>query len=155
MVTFADKAKQLGATSFTPCSKNETFRADGAKILWQPGVYQGNGSENRVNICIQSEEASEMLSGYEDCLEGNLCSVVKDCGNMYYVRAKMQWDKVHFFNAENERVSKPPTLAGYNCNVMFHIKGKWASHGQVGLSVEVTDIQLLEPEETDYKSPFL
>ena len=84
-----------------------------------------------------------------------MCSVIKDCGNFYYVRAKMQWDKVRFFNAENERVSKPHTLAGYNCNVMFHIKGKWASHGQVGLSVEVTDIQLLEPEETDYKSPFL
>ena len=60
-----------------------------------------------------------------------------------------------FFNVENERISKPPTLAGYNCNVLFHIKGKWASHGQVGLSVEVSDIQLLEPDEADYKSPFL
>ena len=153
-LTFADKAKQLGATSFTPCLKWQTFRVDDAKILFQPGVYQGNGTENRVNICIQSPEASEKLSQYEEYLEGNVSSCVKDT----HVRAKMQWDRIHFFDAANAAISPPSTLAGYRTNAIFNIKGKWASHGQVGLAVEVSDLQLLDSEnekEADYMSPFV
>ena len=154
---FADKAKQMGATAYTPCAKWETFRVDRGMILFEPGVYQGDGSENRVNVCVSSPEAVDCLQEFEKQLEGNVCSCVKERDNLLqHVKAKLIWDRIRFFNAENEKVSKPPKLSGYICNVIFAIKGRWASHGQTGLCLEVTDIQLLEPreQEYEYKSPF-
>ena len=156
-LTFADKAKQMGATSFTPCPKWTTFRVDNATILWEPGVYQGEGTENRVNCCVKSDEAVSKLLDSEKCIVGPaaVCSCVKGENELQHIKAKLSWDKIRFFDMENERVNKPPKLAGYCCNLIFNIKGKWASHGQVGLSLEVQDIQLVEPKELDYKSPFV
>ena len=152
---FADKAKQMGATLFTPCPKWKTFRVDNCTILWEPGVYQGEGTENRVNVCIQNDEAMAKLLDFEKCLSGSICSCVKGEDEQQHIKCKLIWDKIRFFDLTNERVNKPPKLAGYRCNLVFNIKGKWASHGQTGLSLEVSDIQLVEPQELDYKSPFM
>ena len=152
---FADKAKQVGATAYTPCPKWTSFRIDGATILYEPGVYQGDGTENRVNLCVRSEEGVERLLEYEESLTGSVCSCVKGEGETQHVKAKLLWDRIRFFDMSNARVSRPPTLRGFRCNLIFAIKGKWTSHGQTGLSVEVSDIQLLEPQEEDYKSPFI
>ena len=151
---FADKAKQMGATAFTPCPKWTTFRVDNCTILFEPGVYQGEGTENRVNVCVRSKEGVARLLDFEKCLSGSICSCVKGEDELQHIKAKLIWDKIRFFDMENERVNRPPKLAGYCCNLMFNIKGKWSSHGQVGLSLEVSDIQLVEPKELDYKSPF-
>ena len=152
---FADKAKQMGATSFTPLPKWESFRIDDAIILWEPGVYQGEGSENRVNICIKSDEGVAKLLEYEKSLSGSVCSCVKGEDEFQHIKAKLVWDKIRFFDVAHERVDKPPKLTGHSCNIIFNIKGKWASHGQGGLSLEVANIQLLEPKEPDTKSPFM
>ena len=154
-LTFADKAKQMGATSFTPCPKWTTFRVNDCIILWEPGVYQGEGTENRVNVCVKSEEAVSKILEFEKSLSGSICSCVKGEDEMQHIKAKLIWDKIRFFDLKNERVNKPSKLGGYCCNLMFNIKGKWASHGQVGLSLEVSDIQLVEPRELDYTSPFM
>ena len=151
---FSEKAKQMGSTAFTPLPKWESFRVNNCIVLYEPGVYQGEGTENRVNICVKSDEVISKILEFEKCLSGSICSCVKGEGELQHVKAKLIWDKVRFFDLENERVNKPPKLAGYLCNLMFNIKGKWASHGQVGLSLEVSDLQLVEPRELDYKSPF-
>ena len=153
-LVFADKGKQLGATLFTPCPKWEAFRLDDAKILWQPGVFGGDGTENRVNICFQSSEGEDKIHEYEKCLFGKICSCVKGDDGLRHIKAKMSWDKVRFYDVNNNKLLKPPTLAGYRCNVMFAIKGKWQASGQNGLSLEVTNIQLLEHTEEEHECPF-
>ena len=156
-LVFAEKAKQMGSTAFNPLPKWESFRVDNCTILWEPGVYQGEGTENRVNVCIRSDEVINKILEFEKCFVGpaTVCSCVKGEGELQHVKAKLIWDRIRFFDMGNERVNKPPKLSGYLCNLIFNIKGKWASHGQVGLSLEVSDIMLLEPKELDYKSPFL
>ena len=155
VLVFADKAKQMGGTSFTPLPKWESFRIDDCMILWEPGVYQGEGSENRVNICIKSDEGVAKILEYEKSLSGSVCSCVKGEDEFQHIKAKLVWDKIRFFDVAHERVDKPPKLTGHSCNIIFNIKGKWASHGQGGLSLEVANIQLLEPKEPDTKSPFM
>ena len=118
-------------------------------------MYQGEGTENRVNVCVKSEEAVSKVLDFEKCLSGSICSCVKGEDELQHIKAKLIWDKIRFFDMENERVNKPPKLGGCCCNLIFNIKGKWASHGQTGLSLEVSDIQLVEPKELDYKSPFM
>ena len=53
---FSEKAKQMGSTAFTPLPKWESFRVNNCLVLYEPGVYQGEGTENRVNICVKSDE---------------------------------------------------------------------------------------------------
>ena len=152
---FADKAKQMGGTNFTPLPKWESFRVDNATILWEPGVFAPEGGENRVNICIKSDEGVAKIQEYEKSLSGSICSCVKGEGDFEHIKAKLVWDKVRFFDVAHERVEKPPRLTGHSCNLIFNIKGKWASRSQNGLSLEVADIQLLAPKEVDTKSPFM
>ena len=154
VLVFADKAKQVGSTAYTPLPRWEVFRVDDATILYEPNVYQGDGTENRVNICISSPDLIAQMQMYEEELDGNVCTCIKEDKDPTHVKAKLFWDRVRFFDCNNERVDKPPRLAGYTCNVIFAIKGKWNSHGQHGLSLEVTDIQLIQPREQEYKSPF-
>ena len=82
-LTFAEKGKQMGATLFTPCPKWETFRVDDAKILWQPGVFGGNGDENRVNVCLQSPEGEARIQDFEKCLrnQGLRLTIRRDLSN--------------------------------------------------------------------------
>ena len=150
-LTFAEKSIQTGATCFTPLLKWECFEAKNATILYQPGVYGGDGSENRVNICISSEDSIQKLTNYEACLTGNKCSCIK--GN--HIKAKLSWDKVRFWDLTNERAEKPANLAGYRVNLVFCIKGRWNSMGQNGLVLECTDIQCIEARETETMCPFL
>ena len=150
-LTFAEKSIQTGATCFTPLLKWECFEAKDATILYQPGVYGGDGSENRVNICISSEHSNQKLMAYETCLTGNKCSCIKE----NHIKAKLSWDKVRFWDLTHERAEKPTKLAGYRVNIVFCIKGKWSSMGQNGLVLEVTDIQLIETRELETVSPCL
>ena len=151
-LTFADKAKVLGATSFFPC-KWESFRVDGCKILFEPNVYNGTGEENRVNVCIQNEQLIEKVLAYEEELTGPVSSAVK--GEMDHVKCKITWDKIRFYDLQAELTDRPQRLGGWTSNIVFVIKGKWVSHGQSGLSIEATDIQLVEAKQTAHKNPFL
>ena len=155
-LVFANSAKQMGATLFWPCPKWETFRVDDATILWEPGVYQGTGEENRVNVCVRSEELSDTIREMElGALAGNVCSCVKIANDSKHVKAKMSWDKVVFYDSACKQVGRPPALAGFNCNLVFVIKGKWACNGQAGLSLELTHCQLIQSVVKENKCPFL
>ena len=151
-LTFADKAKVLGATSFFPC-KFESFRVDGCTILFEPNVYNGTGDEPRVSACIQSEELIQKVLAYEEELTGPVSSAVK--GEMDHVKVKITWDKIRFYDLQPELTDRPQRLGGWTCNIVFVIKGKWVSHGQSVLSIEASDIQLVEAKEAVHKNPFL
>ena len=152
-LTFTEKAKQLGATSFFPCPQWVSFRIDNCKILFEPNVYNGTGDETRVNICFKSDELVQKVLEFEKQLSGSVSSAVKN--EMEHVKSKLAWDKVKFYDLTTEATTKPNKLAGYICNAVFVIKGKWVSHGQVGLSIETTDIQLIEAQDNERPNPFL
>ena len=153
VLVFADKAKQVGSTAYTPLPRWEVFRVNDATILYEPNVYQGDGTENRVNVCVSSPDLIAQMQMYEEDLDGNVCTCIKE-KDPIHVKAKLFWDRVRFFDLHNERVNRLPRLAGYTCNIVCTINGKWNSHAQQGLSVEVTDIQLIEAKDAEYKSPF-
>ena len=77
-LTFTEKAKQLGATSFFPCPQWVSFRIDNCKILFEPNVYNGTGDENRVNICFKSDELVQKVLEFEKQLPGSVSSAVKN-----------------------------------------------------------------------------
>ena len=154
-LVFANTGKQMGATYFTPCPKWEAFRVDDAKILWEPGVYQGDGTELRVNVCARSDELVERVLEFESVLKGKVCSCVKGEGELQHVKSKLSWDQIKFYDHNHNMIQRPAKLGGYMCNLMYAIKGKWASNGQNGLSLELTHCQILYANEMESKCPFL
>ena len=97
VLVFADKAKQVGSTAYTPLPRWEVFRVDDAMILYEPNVYQGDGTENRVNICISSPDLIAQMQEYEKELDGNVCTCIKE-KDPTHVKAKIFWDRVRFFD---------------------------------------------------------
>ena len=151
-LTFASQAlKQTDEAIFTPLLKWEQLRINKAFIVYEPGVFGGDGSESRVNICIKNDAAvAKILEIEQQNLSQPVCSCVKKADDdSGYIKAKIDVDKARFFNASHEKIEKPSRLIGLRCNVMLSIKGKWESRDQQGLSLLVTDIQVL-----DSVSPF-
>ena len=89
-LTFSDKPKQLGSTQFYPCPKWVSCRIDGCKILFEPNVFNGSGLEDRVSVCLQSDELVQKVLEYEKQLDGAVSSAVKE--NMNHVKAKLTWN---------------------------------------------------------------
>ena len=156
-LAFADTTKTIGPCVYRPLVKHESFQVDDATVKFEPGVFQGTGEENRVNICITSLKACEKVLELEKQLSGiPVCSAVKEKESMQqYVKCKLLWNKCRFFNIYHELVNKPPVLAGHQIRCVFSVKGSWTSHGQQGLSIEITDIQLIQAKTIEHKSPFL
>jgi hypothetical protein len=148
-LVFSSRAlQQTGEATFTPLLKWEQLRINKAFIVYEPGVFGGDGSEARVNICIKNDAAvAKILEMEEQNLSQPVSSCVKEADgedDSGYIKAKIDLDKARFFNASHEKIEKPSRLIGLCCNVMLSIKGKWESRGQQGLSLLVTDIQVLD-----------
>ena len=143
MLDMAKSSAKNGNVTFTACSANVQLRLENACIAWEPGIYGGDGSENRVNICFTATgEATQLVHAAEQELGGGmLCSCLKD-GN---IRCKVSMDKVRIYDASRNRVDKPYTWKGWNVNAVVVVRGTWATRTQVGLCLETTDIQLLQP----------
>ena len=69
-LTFASQAlKQTDEASFTPLLKWEQLRINKAFIVYEPGVFGGDGSESRVNICIKNDAVGKNLGNRTAKLE--------------------------------------------------------------------------------------
>jgi hypothetical protein len=149
MATWASTSRKNGNVTFTACTRENrpiTLRLAGSTILFEPSVYGGDGTELRRSICFKaSDSITQQLLEFEVGLTN---SCVKD----EVVKAKISMDKVRVWDQCNHRIEAPEQWRGHECNVVFHLRGKWETKSQSGLCLEVTDIQLLARVEPP--SPF-
>ena len=113
-----------------------------ATVVYEPSVYGGDGSEPRKNIVLSlAPEAAQPILELEACFdEKRLVSSMKD-GT---VKAKITMSSVRVYDSDKNLVDHPEKWRDCVVNAVIVIKGKWASKTQAGLSMEVTDLQILD-----------
>ena len=113
-----------------------------ACVVYEPSVYGGDGSEAKKNIVLTvSPEASQPIRDIEDTMDQNrLISVLKEDT----IKAKICFPGVYVYDNDKSPTENPTVWRDSIVNASILIKGRWASKTQTGLSLEVTDIQLLD-----------
>ena len=151
---WSDRSYKAGAVTFTACSPEErpgtenfTLKLENVRIPFEPSCFQGNGSETRLTMCF---------SGVDEKLRQQLAAIEKDIGattsclkNEDLLRCKIKMDKVDCCDADCMRIELPKALRGCTVNASLWLRGKWSQGDGVacGLSLEVTQLQILEAQE--------
>ena len=144
---FSDTSKKVGSVTFTSLTKPVQLRLDSSQIVYEPGVYKGDGSENRVNISFKvSDSTQQTVTDMEKEMSAS-------CLKEDIMKCKLSLDRVRFYDIGKSRMTKPEKLRGFVVNAMATVKGKWETRTSSGLSLEVTDIQLLDRVEQE-ECPF-
>ena len=114
----------------------------GAIVEYEPSVYGGDGTEARKNIVLAiTEEEQGLFQLLEQVVDSKkLTSCIKE-GT---VKAKVTLDAVNIYDFEKNRVKPPAQWKGQCINAVLQMRGMWSSKTQSGLSLELTDIQLVE-----------
>jgi hypothetical protein len=154
MAQWSDRSYKAGDVTLTACSpegrprtENFTLKLENVSIPFEPSCFQGNGSETRLTMCF---------SGVDEKLRQQLAAIEKDIGattsclkNEDMLRCKIQMDKVDCCDADCMRTELPKALRGCTVNAYLWLRGKWttAQGSACGLSLEVTQLQILEARE--------
>ena len=138
------------AATFEPMIPPRSMSLADARIIWEPSVYGGDGSETRGNIAFEvSPSALEAAHDLELSIDSTrLCSCVKGDA----LKCKINVDRVQMFDAYTNTSPQPASWRDRVVNATAVIKGTWNTRAQTGLSIEVHAIQLLESKPP--KCPF-
>ena len=129
-----------GAVNFEPLNPLVTLPLSGARVIYEPSVYLGDGTEVRKNIVLEvPAEALEIIRGHETSIDASrLCSCIKDDS----LKCKISMDKVRTFDERNAPVAPPEIWRDLTVNAVVLLKGRWSTKTMTGLSLEVVDVQL-------------
>ena len=128
------------AVSFIAFAQPVKFCIRDAKIVYEPSVYGGDGTETRVNLTLQCYgEVLEDIRALEGSSDASLISCIKDSG----VRAKIDKTAVRIFDENGSATSAPVVWRGMNVNAYVTAKGTWKTRTGNGVCLECTDLQLL------------
>ena len=113
-----------------------------AKIVYEPSIYGGDGNEVRKNIVFEiSEDQQREVLEIEEAIDSNKrMSCVKD-GT---VKVKLNTADVHVYNVEKQLIDHPQKWKGSLVNAQIVLRGAWASKTMSGLSLDCTDLQILD-----------
>jgi len=147
------QSQKNGSVTFTPCKAGGAIiqlRLQDTAIVWEPSVYGGDGSENRVNISFKCPAGVAAHVHAMEASLGEVCSCLRDD----VLKCKVSLDKVAIYDENKQRIAKPISLKGWSANAIVNIRGKWATRTQQGLCLECTNLQLLSQGEPTQACPF-
>ena len=127
--------------TFEKCAIQRIVIAD-SHVIYEPSVFGGDGSEPRKNIVLAiSPEDEALVHQIESEIDQKkLNSCIKD-GT---IKAKITLDSVHVYDAIKNTIEHPQKWRGCLVNAIIVMRGKWSSKTQSGLSLELTDIQIMD-----------
>ena len=138
------------AVQFEPVNPPVTLTLVGARAVYEPSVYGGDGSEIRKNLVLEvTPDIIREIRGHEAKIDpSRLCSCIKE----ETMKCKINMEKVRVFDHANAPQPLPVTWRDQTMNVVVLLKGHWSTKKLAGLSLEATDVQLTF--QTHAKSPF-
>ena len=138
------------AVKFEPMSPPVALPLRGVRVVYEPSVYGGDGTEVRKNIVLEvAQETLGIVRGHEASIDASkLCSCIRDDN----LRCKISMDKVRIFDQTDSLVAPPVIWRDQRANVVVLLKGWWSTKTQTGLSMEVVDAQLTP--DTPPRCPF-
>ena len=133
------------AVTFTAYAKSVKFSVRNARVVYEPSVYCGDGSEQRVNLTLLCDDNTVAeLRALEGSDDFSLISCVKEAG----VRAKLDKTSVRIFDAAGVATTAPSVWRSRRVNAVLVASGGWKSRSGSGVCINCTDLQLL-PEEPE------
>ncbi len=125
---------------FEPILPPVSLALAGVRVVYEPSVYGGDGTETRKNIVLEvAPETLETLRGHEASIDASrLCSCIKGDS----LKCKISMDKVCVFGHDKVPVAAPVIWRDLRVNAVVLLKGHWVTKTQTGLSLEVVDVQL-------------
>ena len=106
-----------GAVNFEPLNPLVTLPLSGARVIYEPSVYLGDGTEVRKNIVLEvSPEALEIIRGHETSIDASrVCSCIKDDAlkahgatfNMKPARSKLNGERKLSMRKADELIKRP------------------------------------------------
>ena len=159
-MTQVNRSRCAGVT-FNPVDPKPHFILQNAKVVFEPSVYGGDGTETRVNLVLRVPSSGaaalrEKVRNIEAALglEPRNSVMSEDT-----IKAKLPLDQVRVFDQAHEpiEVPAPARWKGATINARLEIKGSWQSRMGTGLSIVCTDVQFLSDstEAPPTASPFL
>ena len=146
----AQRASSDNSVVITPCEPIEMRLLD-VRIPWEPTSYVEESDRKDIHFELKNSDVLALLQHLEDTLaeeEGAVNSCVAKEG---LVRCKVSLKQVHVFDKDRRTIDTPPKFAGWMCNVLVKLIGKWQTPdgGALGLNLQATDIQLLRPYQRE------
>ena len=133
------------AVQFTACSTQHIIATD-ASVVWEPSVFGGNGSENRLNLVLRVTE--DVIKSIRAAEQGCSATVISD----ETVKVKVEMDKLNIWGSDNTPAPKPTQWRGVEVKAKLEIRGFWKSVSGEGICVVCTDLQISDAKPKT--SPF-
>ena len=121
--------------------------AKNAKILFQPSVYNGSGTEVRRNLVLAVEQITrDQLTVIEEHLHlgPTLCSVIKP----ETIRVKVDTDNIRIFDADHNKINAPEKWVHANVEARLEVRGVRKTATNCGISVCCTDLRFCSDEQS-------
>ena len=150
----AQRASSDNSVVITPCEPIEMRLLD-VRIPWEPSSFVEESDRKNIFFELKNFDVLSFVQHLEDTLaeEGG---VVNSClAKEGLLRCKISLKQVHVFDKDRRTTDTPPKFAGWMCNVLVKLIGKWQTPdgSASGLNLQATDIQLLRPYQRE--CPFL
>ena len=141
------------SVTFEPMVPPEPMTLSGVRILYEPSVFGGDGSETRKNIVfVVPPSIIARVQGFEAPIDlARLCSCIKGDA----LKCKVNMDRVRTFDSGNAPSPQPEIWRDFAVNALVTVRGTWSTRTQSGLSIEVQDIQLLNDKPPECPFPAL
>ena len=146
------------------------------RVLWKPAPHPDARDPKRATISLeinpemkqhfenleaevqrqipsQALPNGKYLTSYD--LKEKWCSCLKQTQRgTEHLKAKIDFGKAHFFEDFQPIKAAPEELENRTVRVVAWVRLVWAAPGQVGLSLEVSDVMLGPKAEHDLSCPF-
>ena len=136
--------------TITPCEPIEMRLMD-VRIPWEPSSFVEDSDRKNVFFELRDPIVRAFLQAQEEALDAEGGAVNSCLAKEGLLRCKVNVKQLHVFDKDRCTTNKPPKFAGWMCNVLVKLIGKWQTPdgSASGLNLQATDIQLLRPYQRE------
>ena len=133
---------------------------NGLKVPFPPSVYNGTGNEAKKNICFSLDDAHQGLHELEQNIREAGAKVIGAAHWNNWIRPETDGlsallkckvnEATQYFDSACQPVPCPSDdeWRGLTCNARVLVKAIWVHNKTAGLLADVTDLQVLDRQET-------
>ena len=135
----------------TPCDFIEMRLMD-VRIPWEPSSFAEDCDRKNVFFELRDPIVRAFLQAQEEAMGAEGWGAVNSClAKEGLLRCKINVKQVCLFDKDKCTVAAPHKYAGWMCNVLVKLIGKWQTPdgSASGLNLQATDLQLLRPYQRE------
>ena len=139
------------SVTITPCDPIEMRLMD-VRIPWEPSSFVEDCDRKNVFFELRDPSVRAFLQAQEEALDAEGWGAVNSClAKEGLLRCKINVKQVHLFDKDKCTVAAPHKYAGWMCNFLVKLIGKWQTPdgSASGLNLQATDLQLLRPYQRE------